>query len=103
MKIVTVCENGNNRSVQFMHLLRYKYKGSDVIPVGTHTFTKETLAMLYNWADHIIVTDRILESLIPEEFKSKVKVWNVGIDRFPRPFNPELNALAKVIIEQNPL
>jgi hypothetical protein len=49
------------------------------------------------------VLDRTLEEKIPEEFRAKVKVWNVGIDRFPRPFNPELNVLAKKIIENNPL
>lgn len=55
MKILCVCDQGNNRSVQFAHLL--KYWGHDTISVGIKTTSKETLDMLFKWADKIIVTE----------------------------------------------
>lgn len=97
MKILTVCDQGNNRSVQFAHLL--KYWKHDVIPVGVTTNTLETLEMLYKWADVIILTDRVQN--IPSEYEDKVKVFDVGADTYPRPFNPELLAKAKQYLEEN--
>jgi hypothetical protein len=35
MKILCVCDQGNNRSVHFAHNL--KYWGNDCIPIGTET------------------------------------------------------------------
>lgn len=102
-KILCVCENGNNRSVQFAHLLRYKYRPSDTIPVGTSMHSKETLDMLYDWADIIIVVEDKLVHKIPDEFMDKVKIWHVGEDHYPRPFNTELLVKARKLIEDNPL
>ncbi len=100
IKILTVCDQGNNRAVQFAHLLKYKYK-ADAIPVGLDTTSKETLDMLYTWADYIILTDKTQK--VPGEYTSKVKLWDVGEDRYPRPFNPVLLVIAKKMIEDNPL
>jgi galactitol-specific phosphotransferase system IIB component len=102
MKIVTVCKEGNNRSVTLAHLLKYKYK-ADVLPIGVASCSPETQKMLYEWADHIIVADVELMSLMPDGYETKTKLWNVGPDIFPRPFNPELLAIAKQLIEENPL
>jgi len=102
-KILTVCENGNNRSVQFAHLLRYKYQPCDTIPVGTNMHSKETLDMLYKWADIIIVVEDKLAFKIPTQYENKVKIWHVGEDHYPRPFNKELLVKAKKLIEDNPL
>lgn len=100
MNILTICDQGNNRSVQFAHLLKYKYSGSDVIPAGLN-LSHQTLKMLCNWADIIILTDKLQK--IPDEYIGKIKVWDVGEDHYPRPFNSELNRLARKIIEENPL
>lgn len=77
--------------------------GADTIPVGTDMHTAETLEMLYNWADHIILLDDMLLSRIPKKYHVKLKNWSVGVDRFPRPFNPELYRIAKNMIDVNPL
>lgn len=103
MKIVCVCDQGNNRSVQFASLLRYKYKGAETLPIGINTTSKETQEMLFTWADYIIITHGTLWHRIPEEYKSKTKLFDVGPDRYPRPFNPVLYNLAKNIIDINPL
>ncbi len=102
-KILCVCQNGNNRSVQFAHLLRYKYQPCDTIPVGTDMHSKETLDMLYKWADIIIVVEDKLAFKVPSKYESKIKIWNVGEDRYPRPFNKELYFKANEYIKHNPL
>lgn len=99
MKVLCVCDQGNNRSVQFAHLL--KYMKHDTIPVGLSTTSYETLKMLFDWADVIICTDDT--QVIPSEYMHKYKLWNVGPDRFPRPFNHELLTIAKRFIAENPL
>jgi galactitol-specific phosphotransferase system IIB component len=99
MKILTVCDQGNNRSVQFAHLL--KYWGNDCITAGLKTNSPETLDMLFQWADIIITTDDTQQ--IPEQYQAKVKLLDVGPDKYPRPFNPELNAMVKRILEENKL
>lgn len=102
MKIITVCKEGNNRSVQFSHLLKYKYR-ADVLPIGVDSCSPETQEMLYKWADYIIVTDAALLPLPVEGYESKIKLWDVGADSYPRPFNEELYEIAKRIIKENPL
>jgi len=99
MKILTVCDQGNNRSVHLAHLL--KYWNNDVLPVGLDTNSKETLEMLYKWADAIIVVEDAMRQVIPIEFIQKVKVWNVGEDVYSRPFNTQLHQKAKQYLEEN--
>ena len=101
MKILTVCDQGNNRSVQFAHLL--KYLKNDTIPIGLKTTTKETLDMLFEWADTIILTEEKQRDDIPETYHDKIRVWDVGPDNYPRPFNKELYEMARKIIKDNPL
>jgi len=99
MKILTVCDQGNNRSVNFAHLL--KYWNNDVIPIGLDTTSQETLEMLYDWADYIILTEAIQKYKMPEEYNNKIKILDVGADNFPRPFNIELNSKVKRLLEEN--
>ena len=83
--------------MQFAHLL--KYWKHDVIPIGLNNTSKETLEMLYKWAEKIILTDYALR--VPDEYSSKVKMWDVGGDIYPRPFNLDLHVKAKQILEDN--
>ncbi len=102
MKLLILCDQGNNRSVQFAHLL--KYWGNDCIAAGTETNSKETLKMLCNWADKIILTSHLIEGGVIElgsQPVGKIVVFDVGPDTYPRPFNPVLHAMAKHILEAN--
>jgi len=101
MKILTVCDQWNNRSVMFAHLL--KYWGNDCIPVWLKTTSPETLKMLYEWADLIILTEEIQReyiSLEPDNWK-KIILLNVWPDIYPRPFNKELHEKVKKLLEEN--
>ena len=97
MKILVTCDHGNNRSVHFAHLL--KYWDNDVIPIGLEVTTKETLDMLFDWADIIVTTAK--DQVIPKEYADKVELLDVGADTYPRPFNPELHKKAKELIFAN--
>lgn len=97
MKILTVCDQGNNRSVVLAHQL--KYWGHDVIPVGLATNSQATLHMLYRWADRIIVTENGMKSKIPADFDPKIETWDVGPDTYPRPMNRELLDKVRKLME----
>jgi predicted protein tyrosine phosphatase len=98
MKILVLCDEGNNRSVTVAHHL--KYWGHDVIAAGLKRNSRKTLQMLTSWADRIILTDRFqladLQSLHESRFDtSKVDVWDIGPDKYPRPFNKDLLAIVR--------
>jgi hypothetical protein len=96
MKILTVCDEGNNRSVMLAHHL--KYWGHDVIPAGVKRNSPDTLALLEGWADRIIVTERGQERHFGAE---KVQLWDVGPDVFPRPFNRDLLAVVRGLMDEH--
>ena len=98
MKVLCTCEWGNNRSVTMAFLLKY-VEGFETLTCGLLYHSPETLKMLYEWADVITVPEDTLLEFIPEEYKDKVKFYNIGEDRYPRPFNQELFHKAKQLME----
>ena len=82
----------------FAHLL--KYWGNETLAAGIDTNSPETLAMLYDWADAIILTEKrqALKTNPPEE---KTKIFDVGGDTYPLLFNSDLLKKAKMILEEN--
>lgn len=96
--ILCVCEHGNNRSVTMAHALKY-VENFETLTAGVGYHTPETLKMLYEWADVITVPEEKLLSYIPEEYKHKIKFYNVGEDHYPRPFNKDLYTKVKELME----
>ena len=98
MKILCICDQGNNRSVTFAHLL--KYWGNDTLSAGLSTTTLDTMKMLCEWADKIVVTaSRQSKDFCFTGFRSKIVLCDVGPDTYPRPFNRELLVKAKQQLE----
>lgn len=95
--ILCVCEHGNNRSVTMAWLLKY-VEDFEALTAGLAYHTPETLKMLFEWADVITVPEDKLLTLIPEEYKHKVKFYNIGPDNYPRPFNKDLLNKARVLM-----
>jgi hypothetical protein len=95
MKILVLCDHGNNRSVTIAGQL--KYMGHDVLTAGLITNTPETLGMLQDWADKIIVTEQSQLGVIIES--GKVSLWDIGPDVYPRPFNKLLLNKVRKLIE----
>jgi hypothetical protein len=106
MKILVLCDQGNNRSVTVAHHL--KYWGHDVLAAGLKTNSQATLLMLCDWADRIIFTEG---SQIAElgtiwwrpikELSEKSQLWDIGPDIYKRPFNPELLAIVRRMMEEH--
>jgi len=80
-KILTICEHGNSRSVCLAWLLKQKYS-KDAIACGICHTLPETFAMLCSWAELIIVTDKRITHPELERNKEKVRIFDVGPDRF---------------------
>lgn len=96
--ILCVCEHGNNRSVTMAWLLKY-VEDFETLTAGLAYHTPETLKMLFEWADVITVPEEKLLALVPEEYKAKVKFYNIGPDIYKRPHNPELLSIARKLME----
>ena len=89
MKILVLCERGNSRSVALAWILK-DHMGHNAIATGMRTTDDDTKKMLYDWAERIILVDKTFEDKIPEGYKSKLKIWDVGPDRFFRGFEQDL-------------
>ena len=91
MRILTICEHGNVRSVALAYLLKTIY-GYDVLACGVRETSEETREMLFTWADKIIVLDKKL--IIPNfqllHFSEKVIILDVGEDIWHDPYAQEL-------------
>jgi len=98
--ILCVCEHGNNRSVTMAWVLKY-VENFETLTAGLGYHTPETLKMLFEWADVITVPEEKLLALIPEEYKSKIKFYNIGEDIYPRPFNEKLVAKIKQLMDKD--
>ena len=81
MKVLTVCQGGNSRSVGCACLLKLKY-GIDAIASGWEFNSNETKEMLFKWADCIIVMQEIFKEHIPLEYHNKLLVVDVGEDSY---------------------
>ena len=75
MKILTICQKGNSRSVALGYLL--KKKRHDTLAMGMKTSTEQTRNMLYDWAELIILLAKRYEVLIPSQHKDKLIVWDI--------------------------
>ena len=89
MRILCLCERGNSRSVALAWILK-DHMGQNAIASGMRTMDDETKELLYKWADRIILVDKNFEPEIPEQYKLKLKIWDVGPDRFFRGFEQSL-------------
>ncbi len=62
----------------------------DAIAMGIDAAGEDTKKLLFSWADRIVLVDKTFEDRIPEEYRDKLSIWDVGGDRFFRGFEPEL-------------
>lgn len=91
MRVLCVCERGLNRSTTAQWALSHE-PNTEVLSAGLHTLSEDTLAMLFDWADRIILLDKRYVNSVPRE---KLVLWDVGPDRYEHHFNPELVRLVR--------
>jgi hypothetical protein len=99
MKILVVCDEGNNRSVTLGNQI--KYIGHDVLTIGINRIAQDTLIMLYGWADKVILTESNQVSPFLPDKEHKVVLWNIGPDIYPRPYNKKLLKIAQALVQQH--
>jgi predicted protein tyrosine phosphatase len=79
MKVLCMCQGGNCRSVACAYVLKYGY-GLDALACGWQGNKPETLQMLFEWADLILVMQSHFIQHVPEQFHSRVRSCDVGED-----------------------
>jgi len=100
MKILCLCEGGNVRSVACSYLLKYMH-GQDALAASIAKNSAATLIMLCEWADKIIVMERMMKVMIIGRFQEKVSVYDVGPDRWGNAFHPQLIEQIEMLIQQD--
>jgi predicted protein tyrosine phosphatase len=85
-----LCAGGNVRSVNMARLLK-DFWHQEALAAGVATgMSADTLAMLYEWADVIVVMDAELMDHVPDPWRSKRMLCDVGPDNFGVGFPPAL-------------
>ena len=96
LKYLIVCDGGNVRSAALATTLKLDY-GQEAIAVGRLYMSSETMVMLSNWADRIILMQAHMIESIPDFNQNKCGVADVGQDRWGIYIHPELNELVNNI------
>jgi hypothetical protein len=101
MNILTICRRGNHRSVLTAMLLRDQRGYRDVIPAGIESLSDETLSMLFNWAEKILVVAEGVANRIPVEHQNKVIIMELGVDLWGLPFHPPFAEKANQYLDEH--
>jgi hypothetical protein len=98
-KFLCVCEGGNVRSASLALILKCHFN-QDAIAIGWRFASPETLKMLCEWATYIVVMQKIFVEKIPKVFLSKVRVVDVGEDKYGTPMHHELTTFLNGVVEE---
>lgn len=102
MKYLCVCQGGNVRSVTLAYILKYE-RGLEALAMGWEPNTQETRDMLCDWADLIIVMETHMKDKLPERYHDKVKVCDVGPDRWFRSLDSDLGSVIREKLSEDTL
>lgn len=98
-RFLCVCQGGNCRSVSLAYVLKYDF-GQDALACGWEGNRPETVEFLCSaWEPrYIILLQQEFLKYVPERFHAKVRVVDVGPDRFGHAFNPELLGFLRMVV-----
>ena len=88
-RVLCICQKGNMRSVACAYLLKKKYK-IDALACGMRTSHRDTVLMLCNWAELVIVLRAHYKDELPTEVQKKTIVIDVGTDRWFKGYPEDL-------------
>lgn len=94
-----MCQGGNSRSVGCAFLLKYQY-GVDALACGWEKNSKETLNLLFSWADYIIIMQGIFAQYVTEEYHKKLIIVDVGEDIWFNSLHPDLLKRCNEILQK---
>ena len=89
MKILTVCAGAVCRSVGMAYVLKRHFQ-HDALAISYDYNAPSTFLALSRWAKRIVVMQPHFADRIPEKYKPKVRVCDVGRDIWVDPLNEEL-------------
>lgn len=106
-RILIVCDEGLNRSQTIKGQIQYW--GHDVLTVGRNRNTKHTIESLIHWSELVIAVDEDIVDWLTTETEALnlidgptcLQLWNIGPDKYPRPYNKELLDIVKTHIKQH--
>lgn len=108
-RILIVCDEGMNRSHTIKGQLQYW--GHDIITVGLNRNSDFTIRVLAEWAQLIILTARDQDKVFSKRIRSqrallnpitaRTQLWDIGEDKYPRPYNPELLSIVRKLIDEH--
>jgi hypothetical protein len=98
-RFLCVCEGGCVRSTAMAWQLKVNH-GQNAIAVGWRWNDAETLALLCEWADYVVLMQDVFRARIESRYHGKIRVVDVGRDRWGDPTDEELvNTVAKAAHE----
>lgn len=98
-RFLCICQGGNVRSVALAFLLKYMGE-QDAIAASAEKNTEDTLTMLWDWADYVIVLAENVLPFLPKAVTTgrKFVMVDVGPDRWGTALHPELLGLLKPVV-----
>lgn len=101
MKFLCVCEGGNCRSVSLAYVLKDFYQQA-ALACGIREYMKDTLVFLCDlWKpDWIVLMQPGFMEHIPKVHCHKVRVLDVGPDRWGNALHSELLEIIKPVVQQ---
>lgn len=88
------------RSVTLRFLFNYKY-GQDALAIGWEPNTEATRRMLFEWADLIVVAEESFRELVPDEYREKVVIYDLGPDVWGMSLHPTLVPRCDALIQRH--
>ncbi len=96
-KVLCCCAGGKVRSVGTRYILEDTYYMRNVLAAGLEKHSPETLDMLFNWADIIIVSgEKDLTKHVTH--KDKLIHLDIGLDVWGHYGHPKLNEKLKPLV-----
>lgn len=86
MKFLCICAGGNVRSRAMAWALMELHR-QEALSVGAQYNRPETIAMLCEWADRIVVMEPSFVTAVPVQLRTKVAVCDVGEDLYGSPWH----------------
>lgn len=81
MKILCVCSQGNKRSVYTRYILNHSH---DVLALGVDVNTSETVTLLCEWAEIILIAEPFMRKKLPVKYHKKIdSKFTIGPDIYP--------------------
>ena len=102
MKILCICAEGNSRSVGTRFILN-QLGNFDVLACGINRNKPETVNILCEWADKILLAEKIMIYQLPDnkEIRDKViKEFEIGGDRWANPLHPDLHKFVREALKK---